>query len=40
VVPGDRARATREKSWEQGVFLDDGLWDDLNRLAAESKESK
>ncbi|MBN9589144.1 MAG: dehydrogenase [Alphaproteobacteria bacterium 64-11] len=38
VVPGDRARATREKSQEIGVYLDDGLWDDLTKLAAESRK--
>jgi LDH2 family malate/lactate/ureidoglycolate dehydrogenase len=37
LVPGDRARATREASRKKGVQLDDGLWDDLKKLAAESK---
>jgi LDH2 family malate/lactate/ureidoglycolate dehydrogenase len=40
MAPGDRARLTREKSLKDGVTLDDGLWADLNRLAAESKEGK
>ncbi len=40
MAPGDRARATRETSKDRGVTLDDGLWADLNRLAAESKEGK
>jgi LDH2 family malate/lactate/ureidoglycolate dehydrogenase len=40
MAPGDRARATREISKDRGVTLDDGLWADLNRLAAESKEGK
>lgn len=37
LTPGDRAHATREASRNKGVQLDDGLWDDLQKLAAESK---
>lgn len=37
LAPGDRARAAREKSQQNGVPIDDGLWDDLQKLAAESK---
>jgi LDH2 family malate/lactate/ureidoglycolate dehydrogenase len=40
MAPGDRAHATRAQSEEKGVYLDDGLWDDLQKLAAESKEGK
>ena len=29
-----------EQSEKRGVYLDDGLWDDLQKLAAESEKRK
>jgi len=41
LIPGDRAHAARDRSGAQGVFLDDGLWEDLQKLDTESfKEGK
>lgn len=40
MAPGDRARATRETSLQKGVYIDDGLWEDLQKLSAEAKEGK
>ena len=34
LTPGDRARASRQKALEQGIELDDRLWNDLKVLAA------
>ena len=36
LVPGDRAHAVRAQSLAKGMFIDDGLWADLQQLAAES----
>jgi LDH2 family malate/lactate/ureidoglycolate dehydrogenase len=30
----------RAQSEKRGVYLDDGLWEDLQKLAAESKKEK
>jgi len=38
LAPGDRAHKVRAQSERRGVYLDDGLWADLQTLAAESKE--
>jgi L-2-hydroxycarboxylate dehydrogenase (NAD+) len=38
LAPGDRAHKVRAQSEKRGVYLDDGLWNDLQQLAAESKE--
>jgi len=38
--PGDRAHKVRAQSEKRGVYLDDGLWDDLQKLAAESRKEK
>jgi L-2-hydroxycarboxylate dehydrogenase (NAD+) len=40
LAPGDRAHAVRAQSDKRGIFLDDGLWNDLQALAAESKKEK
>ena len=32
LIPGDRAHAARDKSRREGVYLDDGLWSDLQKL--------
>jgi LDH2 family malate/lactate/ureidoglycolate dehydrogenase len=40
LAPGDRARRARDASQINGVHIDDSLWDDLQKLAAESKESQ
>jgi L-2-hydroxycarboxylate dehydrogenase (NAD+) len=40
LAPGDRAHAVRAQSDKRGIFLDDGLWNDLQVLAAESKKEK
>ena len=37
LVPGDRAHAVRKQSLAKGMFIDDGLWADLQNLAAESR---
>ena len=36
LIPGDRAHAARDKSKADGVTLDDGLWEDLQKLDLES----
>jgi LDH2 family malate/lactate/ureidoglycolate dehydrogenase len=36
LIPGDRAHAARAKSRAEGVTLDDGLWEDLQKLDLES----
>jgi L-2-hydroxycarboxylate dehydrogenase (NAD+) len=38
LAPGDRARKVRSQSEKRGVYLDDGLWADLQELAAESQK--
>jgi LDH2 family malate/lactate/ureidoglycolate dehydrogenase len=40
LAPGDRAHAVRAQSLAKGVYLDDGLWKDLQALAAESRKEK
>jgi LDH2 family malate/lactate/ureidoglycolate dehydrogenase len=35
LIPGDRAHAARDASKAEGVMLDDGLWDDLQKLDLE-----
>jgi L-2-hydroxycarboxylate dehydrogenase (NAD+) len=40
LAPGDRAHKVRAQSEKRGVYLDDGLWDDLQKLAAESEKRK
>ena len=35
LIPGDRAHAARAKSRAEGVTLDDGLWEDLQKLDLE-----
>jgi LDH2 family malate/lactate/ureidoglycolate dehydrogenase len=37
LAPSDRARAARAQSTKRGVFIDDGLWADSQKLAAESQ---
>jgi len=36
LIPGDRAHAARAKSLAEGVTLDDGLWEDLQKLDLEA----
>jgi len=36
LAPGDRAHAVRSQSIKRGMFIDDGLWADLLKLAAEA----
>ena len=36
LAPGDRAHAVRAQSIKRGMFIDDGLWADLRKLAAEA----
>jgi LDH2 family malate/lactate/ureidoglycolate dehydrogenase len=36
LAPGDRAHAVRAQSIKRGMFIDDGLWADLQKLAAEA----
>jgi LDH2 family malate/lactate/ureidoglycolate dehydrogenase len=36
LIPGDRAHAARAKSRAEGVTLDDGLWEDLQKLDLEA----
>ncbi|MGZ5921496.1 MAG: Ldh family oxidoreductase [Rhizomicrobium sp.] len=38
LAPGDRAHKVRAGSQKRGVYLDDGLWADLQKLAAESRK--
>ncbi len=40
LAPGDRAQKARAQSLAKGMFIDDGLWADLQKLAAESKKEK
>jgi L-2-hydroxycarboxylate dehydrogenase (NAD+) len=40
LIPGDRAHAARDKSRTQGVYLDEGLWEDLRKLDAESRKEE
>ena len=40
LAPGDRAHKARSQSEKRGVYLDDGLWEDLQKLAAESEKGK
>ena len=40
LAPGDRAHKVRAQSEKRGVYLDDGLWDDLQKLAMESRKEK
>ena len=40
LAPGDRAHKVRAQSEKRGVYLDDGLWEDLQKLSAESKKEK
>ena len=40
LAPGDRAHKVRAQSEKRGVYLDDGLWADLQQLAAESQKEK
>lgn len=37
LAPGDRAHAVRAQSLAKGMFIDDGLWTDLQKLALESQ---
>jgi L-2-hydroxycarboxylate dehydrogenase (NAD+) len=37
LAPGDRAHAVRSQSIKRGMFIDDGLWADLQKLAAEAR---
>jgi L-2-hydroxycarboxylate dehydrogenase (NAD+) len=38
LAPGDRAQKARAQSLARGMYLDDGLWADLQTLAAESRK--
>ncbi|MBW8708600.1 MAG: Ldh family oxidoreductase [Alphaproteobacteria bacterium] len=38
LAPGDRAHAARAQSIKRGMFIDDGLWADLQKLSQESKK--
>jgi LDH2 family malate/lactate/ureidoglycolate dehydrogenase len=40
LAPGDRAHKVRAQSLAKGMFIDDGLWADLQKLAAESQKDK
>jgi L-2-hydroxycarboxylate dehydrogenase (NAD+) len=40
LAPGDRAQKARSQSLAKGMYLDDGLWADLQALAAESRKEK
>jgi len=40
LAPGDRAHKVRSQSEKRGVYLDDGLWNDLQQLAADSQKEK
>jgi LDH2 family malate/lactate/ureidoglycolate dehydrogenase len=40
LIPGDRAHQKRDESWQQGIYLDDGLWADLQQLDAESRKEQ
>ena len=36
LVPGDRAHAACQQARQKGIYLDDGLWEDLQTLATAS----
>ncbi|MFO1248198.1 MAG: hypothetical protein U1E93_08270 [Alphaproteobacteria bacterium] len=38
LAPGDRAHAVRAQSVKRGMFIDDGLWADLQKLSQESRK--
>jgi LDH2 family malate/lactate/ureidoglycolate dehydrogenase len=38
LAPGDRAHKVRAQSLQRGMFIDDGLWSDLQKLAEESRK--
>ena len=38
LAPGDRAHAVRAQSEKRGMFIDDGLWADLQKLLEDSKK--
>ncbi len=38
LAPGDRAQRARSQSLAKGMYIDDGLWADLQKLAAESRK--
>ena len=38
LTPGDRANKVRAQSEKRGVYIDDGLWADLQKLAVESRK--
>ena len=40
LAPGDRAQKARTQSLAKGMFIDDGLWADLQNLAADSQKEK
>jgi L-2-hydroxycarboxylate dehydrogenase (NAD+) len=40
LAPGDRAHKARAQSEKRGVYLDDGLWADLQKLTADSQKEK
>jgi LDH2 family malate/lactate/ureidoglycolate dehydrogenase len=40
LIPGDRAHQKRDESRLQGVTLDDGLWEDLQKLEEESRKEE
>ena len=40
LAPGDRAHKVRSQSLAKGMFIDDGLWADLQKLAADSQKEK
>jgi LDH2 family malate/lactate/ureidoglycolate dehydrogenase len=39
LAPGDRAHAVRAQSLSKGMFMDDGLWADLQKLAQEASRT-
>jgi L-2-hydroxycarboxylate dehydrogenase (NAD+) len=40
LAPGDRAQRARNQSLAKGMYIDDGLWADLQKLAEESRKEK
>ena len=38
LAPGDRAHKARAQSLARGMYIDDGLWKDLQALDAESRK--
>ena len=40
LAPGDRAHAVRAQSEKRGMFIDDGLWADLQKLSQDSRKDK